>query len=91
MPQEKFEKRFGQSQAFLASKLQESGEACRFDMLKSLDDCMHVLSCGYENKTQWGKEVTFPRPVICFPFSMYFFNQTIAVVLCPRNKIKFVT
>jgi len=46
VPQEKFEKRFGQSQAFLASTLQESGEACRFDMLKSLDDCMHVLSCG---------------------------------------------
>ena len=72
MPQEKFEKRFGQSQAFLASTLQESGEACRFDMLKSLDDCMHVLSCGYENKTQWGEEVTFPVQSFVFPFLCIF-------------------
>ncbi|ONM06411.1 Thymidylate kinase [Zea mays] len=57
VPREKFEKRFGQSDAFLASTLQDNGEGCRFDMLKSLDDCIHVLSCGYENKTQWGKEV----------------------------------
>ncbi|AQL04866.1 cellulose synthase A catalytic subunit 5 [UDP-forming] isoform X3 [Zea mays] len=57
VPREKFEKRFGQSDAFLASTLQDNGEGCHFDMLKSLDDCIHVLSCGYENKTQWGKEV----------------------------------
>lgn len=57
VPREKFEKRYGQSDAFLASTLQDNGEGCRFDMLKSLDDCIHVLSCGYENKTQWGKEV----------------------------------
>ncbi|TVU08202.1 hypothetical protein EJB05_41594 [Eragrostis curvula] len=57
VPQEKFEKIFGQSHAFLASTLQESGESRCFDMLKSIDDCIHVLSCGYENKTQWGKEV----------------------------------
>jgi cellulose synthase A len=70
VPQEKFEKRFGQSDAFLASTLQDNGEGCRFNMLKNLDDCIHVLSCGYENKTQWGKEVTLPHPVFVFPFSM---------------------
>ncbi|GJN38861.1 hypothetical protein PR202_gb27939 [Eleusine coracana subsp. coracana] len=60
VPQEKFEKRFGHSGAFLASTLQENGETRCFDMLKNIDDCIHVLSCGYENKTQWGKEVTSP-------------------------------
>jgi hypothetical protein len=82
VPQEKFEKRFGQSHAFLASTLQENVEGCRFDMLKSLDDCIHVLSCGYENKTQWGKEVTLPRPVIFSLFHVIFVSDYCS---CVRN------
>lgn len=57
VPLEKLEKRFGQSAAFVASVLRENGGGGCFDMLRSLEDCMHVLSCGYEDKTEWGKEV----------------------------------
>jgi cellulose synthase A len=44
--------------------LQESGQSRCFDMLKDIDDCIHVISCGYENKTQWGEEVMFSRSII---------------------------
>ncbi|XP_058073282.1 probable cellulose synthase A catalytic subunit 5 [UDP-forming] [Magnolia sinica] len=54
----KLEKKFGQSPVFVASTLLENGGA-----LKSaspaylLKEAIHVISCGYEDKTDWGKEV----------------------------------
>ncbi|KAI3461973.1 hypothetical protein Pfo_018636 [Paulownia fortunei] len=56
--QEKLEKRFGQSPEFVASTLLENGgipnEVSSPSLLK---EAIHVISCGYEDKTEWGKEV----------------------------------
>ncbi len=53
-----FEKRFGQSPVFVASTLLENGgvphSASPGALLK---EAIHVISCGYEDKTEWGKEV----------------------------------
>ncbi|KAI3981854.1 hypothetical protein MKX01_017271 [Papaver californicum] len=54
----KFEKRYGQSPVFIASALLENGGLAR-DVSSSslLKEAIHVISCGYEDKTEWGKEV----------------------------------
>ncbi|KAL3638938.1 Cellulose synthase A catalytic subunit 6 [UDP-forming] [Castilleja foliolosa] len=58
MPQIKFEKKFGQSPVFIASTLLEQGGvppgATSASLLK---EAIHVISCGYEDKSEWGKEV----------------------------------
>lgn len=58
MPQVKLEKKFGQSPVFIASALLENGGvpagATSASLLK---EAIHVISCGYEDKTEWGKEV----------------------------------
>ncbi|KAJ9166821.1 hypothetical protein P3X46_021518 [Hevea brasiliensis] len=58
MSQTKFEKKFGQSPVFIASTLMEEGglpkEATSVSLLK---EAIHVISCGYDDKTEWGKEV----------------------------------
>jgi cellulose synthase A len=49
------EKRFGQSAAFVASTLMENGgvpqSATPVSLLK---EAIHVMSCGYEDMTEWG-------------------------------------
>ncbi|CAH9099805.1 unnamed protein product [Cuscuta epithymum] len=56
--QTKLEKKFGQSPSFVASILLENGglpgDASSSILLK---EAIHVISCGYEDKTEWGKEV----------------------------------
>ncbi|PWA71731.1 cellulose synthase [Artemisia annua] len=58
MPQIKFERKFGQSPVFIASTLLEDGGvppgATSASLLK---EAIHVISCGYEDKSEWGKEV----------------------------------
>ncbi|CAN4118140.1 unnamed protein product [Withania somnifera] len=58
MSQIKLEKKFGQSPVFVASTLLEDGGvppgASSASLLK---EAIHVISCGYEDKTEWGKEV----------------------------------
>lgn len=58
MSQIKLEKKFGQSPVFVASTLLENGgvpqNASPASLLK---EAIHVISCGYEDKTDWGKEV----------------------------------
>ncbi|KAG8362624.1 hypothetical protein BUALT_BualtUnG0057000 [Buddleja alternifolia] len=58
MPQIKFEKKYGQSPVFIASTLLEQGGvppgATSASLLK---EAIHVISCGYEDKTEWGKEI----------------------------------
>lgn len=58
MSQMSLEKRFGQSAVFVASTLMENGgvpqSATPEDLLK---EAIHVISCGYEDKTDWGSEV----------------------------------
>lgn len=56
LPQEKLEKKFGQSPLFLASTLLENGGILH-DTNLLLKEAIHVISCGYEDKTEWGKEV----------------------------------
>ncbi|CAA2972526.1 cellulose synthase A catalytic subunit 2 [UDP-forming]-like [Olea europaea subsp. europaea] len=58
MPQIKFEKKFGQSSVFIASTLLEDGGVPPGTTSASLlKEAIHVISCGYEDKTEWGKEV----------------------------------
>ncbi|KAF7127029.1 hypothetical protein RHSIM_Rhsim11G0083600 [Rhododendron simsii] len=58
MPQMNFEKKFGQSPVFVASTLHEEGGVLpRAISASVLKEALHVISCGYEDKTKWGKEV----------------------------------
>ncbi|XP_044469874.1 cellulose synthase A catalytic subunit 2 [UDP-forming]-like [Mangifera indica] len=54
----KLEKKFGQSPVFVASTLLENGgiphDASPASLLR---EAIQVISCGYEDKTEWGKEV----------------------------------
>ncbi|CAA7396906.1 unnamed protein product [Spirodela intermedia] len=57
-PEKKLEKRFGQSPVFVASTLcEEGGIVQSTDSASFLNEALHVISCGYEDKTEWGKEV----------------------------------
>ena len=59
MPQVKFEKKFGQSPVFIAATLMEEGGIPKGATSASLlKEAIHVISCGYEHKTEWGKEVS---------------------------------
>lgn len=54
----KLEKKFGQSPVFVASTLLENGGTLKSASPASLlKEAIHVISCGYEDKTDWGKEV----------------------------------
>ncbi|KAK9109607.1 hypothetical protein Sjap_017667 [Stephania japonica] len=56
--EQKLEKKFGQSPVFVASTLLENGGALKSASPASLlKEAIHVISCGYEDKTEWGKEV----------------------------------
>ncbi|KAI9079437.1 hypothetical protein K1719_038626 [Acacia pycnantha] len=58
MPLVKLEKKFGQSSVFVASTLLEDGGLTKSASSASLlKEAIHVISCGYEDKTEWGKEV----------------------------------
>lgn len=58
MSQKNFEKRFGQSPVFIASTLMEDGGLPEGTNKQTLiKEAIHVISCGYEEKTEWGKEV----------------------------------
>lgn len=53
-----FEKTFGLSSVFIESTLMENGgvpESINPSAL--IKEAIHVISCGYEEKTAWGKEV----------------------------------
>ncbi|XP_059636344.1 probable cellulose synthase A catalytic subunit 3 [UDP-forming] [Cornus florida] len=54
----KLEKKFGQSPVFVASTLLENGGVLKCASPASLlKEAIHVISCGYEDKSEWGKEV----------------------------------
>ncbi|CAI0396170.1 unnamed protein product [Linum tenue] len=58
MSQVKLEKRFGQSPVFIAAAVMENGGVPRgANSASLLKEAIHVISCGYEDKTEWGKEV----------------------------------
>ncbi|XP_075520783.1 cellulose synthase A catalytic subunit 2 [UDP-forming]-like [Primulina tabacum] len=58
MPQIKFEKKFGQSPVFIASTLLEDGGVpAGASSASLLKEAIHVISCGYEDKTEWGRDI----------------------------------
>ncbi|KAM0943645.1 putative cellulose synthase (UDP-forming) chromatin regulator PHD family [Dioscorea sansibarensis] len=58
MSQMSLEKRFGQSTVFVASTLMENGGVPQSATPESLlKEAIHVISCGYEDKTEWGSEI----------------------------------
>ncbi|XP_010905024.1 cellulose synthase A catalytic subunit 9 [UDP-forming] [Elaeis guineensis] len=58
MSQMNFEKRFGQSAAFVTSTLMEEGGVPPSSSPAALlKEAIHVISCGYEDKTEWGSEL----------------------------------
>ncbi|CAI8595842.1 unnamed protein product [Vicia faba] len=55
---QKYVKKFGQSPIFIASTQLIDGEKLNHGKLASqVTEAIHVISCGYEEKTEWGKEV----------------------------------
>ncbi|KAJ1417265.1 Nucleotide-diphospho-sugar transferase [Sesbania bispinosa] len=58
MSQMNFEKKFGQSSVFVTSTLMEEGGVPPSSSPEALlKEAIHVISCGYEDKTEWGLEV----------------------------------
>ncbi|KAM0048158.1 putative cellulose synthase (UDP-forming) chromatin regulator PHD family [Helianthus anomalus] len=58
MSQMSLEKRFGQSAVFVASTLMENGGVPQSAAPETLlKEAIHVISCGYEDKTDWGNEI----------------------------------
>lgn len=58
MSQMNFEKKFGQSAIFVTSTLMvEGGVPPSSSPAALLKEAIHVISCGYEDKTEWGLEV----------------------------------
>lgn len=56
--QKGLEKRFGQSPVFIAATFMEQGGLPpTTNPATLLKEAIHVISCGYEAKTEWGKEV----------------------------------
>ncbi|KAK4769406.1 hypothetical protein SAY86_027556 [Trapa natans] len=58
MSQKSLEKRFGQSPVFIAATFMEQGGIPpTTNPANLLKEAIHVISCGYEDKTEWGKEI----------------------------------
>ncbi|KAG5562795.1 hypothetical protein RHGRI_005502 [Rhododendron griersonianum] len=58
MSQKGLEKRFGQSAVFIAATFMEQGGIPpTTNPATLLKEAIHVISCGYEDKSEWGKEV----------------------------------
>lgn len=61
MSQMNFEKKFGQSAIFVTSTLMEQGGVPPSSSPAALlKEAIHVISCGYEDRTEWGTEVNYP-------------------------------
>ena len=72
MSQKRVEKRFGQSPVFIAATFMEQGGIPpTTNPATLLKEAIHVISCGYEDKTEWGKEVSFQMQpqALLFSFS----------------------
>ena len=57
MSQMSFEKTFGLSSVFIQSTLMENGVAESANPSLLIKEAIQVISCGYEEKSAWGKEV----------------------------------
>lgn len=84
MSQMNFEKKFGQSAIFVTSTLMEQGGVPPSSSPAALlKEAIHVISCGYEDKTDWGLEVTStaksPKILSAMPHSSLFCSKHNAV------------
>lgn len=78
MSEKSLEKRFGQSPVFIAATFNELGGIPPTNSRILLKEAIHVISCGYEDKTDWGKEVIlhqlyfacilYVKNIVDFPF-----------------------
>jgi Cellulose synthase len=76
MSQRSLEKRFGQSPIFIASTFMvQGGIPPSTNPASLLKEAIHVISCGYEDKTEWGKEVSAQR------YQYTFDSYTISMIL----------
>jgi hypothetical protein len=76
MSQMSLEKRFGQSAAFVASTLMEYGGVPQSATPESLlKEAIHVISCGYEDKTEWGTEVILASVLFCNLITVPYVNS----------------
>lgn len=67
MPREKLEKKFGQSPVFVASTLLENGGMAQgVGFASCIGEAIHVISCGYEDRTEWGKEASLNVHEHCY-------------------------
>ncbi|KAL8166470.1 hypothetical protein V2J09_007969 [Rumex salicifolius] len=58
LSQKRLEKRFGQSPVFIAATFMEQGGIPQStNPATLLKEAIHVISCGYEDKSEWGKEI----------------------------------
>ncbi|GFZ06153.1 cellulose synthase family protein [Actinidia rufa] len=57
MSQMSFEKTFGLSSVFIQSTLMENGVAESANPSLLIKEAIQVISCGYEEKSAWGKEI----------------------------------
>lgn len=72
MSQMSLEKRFGQSAVFVASTLMENGGVPQSATPETLlKEAIHVISCGYEDKSDWGQEVCCSSSMFLLP-CLYF-------------------
>lgn len=63
MSEMNFEKKFGKSAIFVTSTLMvEGGVPPSSSPAALLKEAIHVISCGYEDKTEWGLEVNTKHP-----------------------------
>ena len=71
-----FEKTFGLSSVFIESTLMENGGVPEsVNPAALINEAIHVIGCGYEEKTAWGKEVDF--------FILFLFSFENHVLLLP--------
>lgn len=67
MPQLNFENKFGKSAFFVNSSItEEGGIPSSSSQAALLKEAIHVMSCGYEDKTLWGYEVLLTSPFDLF-------------------------
>ena len=83
LTQMKLEKRFGQSPVFVASTLLENG-GVPLDVSPAslLKEAIQVISCGYEDKTDWGKEVSTEERLLLIFEKPLFSSSHISSLWC---------
>lgn len=68
-----FEKTFGLSSVFIESTLMENGGVPdSVNPSTLIKEAIHVIGCGYEGKTAWGKEVWLFFRTLLLIFAMNF-------------------